>query len=164
MPPPKKITPDLKKYICEGVELIRNSEAFSYKEKVDMLKNVISIGAGAGWKPTEITHEAIRLFKDNNFKKPKGLERAHRYHRRDTLKELIMGDWEGGDWWDWFKDRDYTVLATREENRNESSLDACPREKIPKESNLFEGLQSGYRYGKAEKEFIKETARRLGII
>ena len=129
-----------------------------------MLESLLSIGAGAGWRPLQITHGALKSFVDNDFKRPKGLERAHQYHRRDTINKLINAQWEGDDWLDWYQDRDYTVLATREENRDESSFKKLAKKDIPPEKSLFRGKRVGYVYGEAEKEFLRNAACELGFV
>ena len=113
------ISEDLKKFICNGFELIKNSPDLTEKQKFQLIDRLLSMGAGAGWRPKAISINALKLFVKNDFKKPKGLERAHVYHRRHTLSELLKTKWENDEWWDWYKERDYTILSTREENRKE---------------------------------------------
>ena len=124
-----------------------------------MLASLLSMGAGAGWRPKEITEEALRLFVLNDFKLPKGLERAHWPHsRRETMRELIERDWGDSEWWDWLEDRDYTVLSTRAENRDEKTFEGLLKFSIPLESNLFRGKRVGFVYGESEKRFLKSLA------
>lgn len=160
---PKIISPELKKFICEGFLLVKNSD-YSYNQKSDLLGSLISMGAGAGWRPKQITIGALKLFVDNSFKRPQGLERAHIHHRRETMKELIESDWNGDEWCDWLKDRDYTVLATRAENRDEKNFENIIKFPIPLELNLFWGKRVGFEYGDQEKAFIKSLAEKHGLI
>ena len=90
---PKKLPIGLKDYICEGFNLLQSSEELEYKQKVLMIEILLSLGAGTGWRPQAITLDALQLFIENAFKLPKGLERAHKYHRRDTYKILIETQW-----------------------------------------------------------------------
>lgn len=161
---PKNVPPEIKDYICTGFNLIKNSEEFTFQQKKDLLSSLLSLGAGAGWRPLKITHAAVKLFVENDFKLPKGLERAHFYHRRDTMKELIQRDWEGDEWWEWFKERDYTVLSTRKENRDEKNFHKLKTIDIPNEKMLFWGKRVGFEYGPAEKEFIINNAKKLSLI
>ncbi|MDB9907027.1 hypothetical protein OAD36_03655 [Gammaproteobacteria bacterium] len=158
---PKKLPKGLKEYICEGFKFIQQSDELEYKQKVDMLGNLFSLGAGTGWRPKAITLGALKLFIENDFKKPLGLERAHKFHRRDTLKTLIETEWKDDEWWDWYAERDYTTLATREENRNEANFENLITFPIPLELNLFWGARVGFEYGKAEKEFLRNLASQL---
>lgn len=160
---PKEVSPELKKFICEGFLIIKNSD-YSYRQKSDLLGSLISMGAGAGWRPKEITIGALKLFVENDFKRPKGLERAHIHHRRDTMRELIESTWNAYEWCDWLKDRDYTVLATRAENRNEKNFENIKKFSIPLDLNLFWGKRVGFEYGDQEKTFIKSLAEKQGLI
>lgn len=159
---PKILSPELRKFICEGFLIIKNSE-YPYRQKSDMLGSLISLGAGSGWRPKEITVGALSLFVESGFRLPKGLERAHIYHRRETIKELIETDWEGDEWWEWLKNRDYTVLATRAENRDEKNFEALKKFSIPLELNLFWGKRVGFEYGEQEKAFLRTLAQQEGF-
>jgi hypothetical protein len=160
----EKVLPELKEYICVGVDLIVHLPTVPDREKKILLRRLLGLGAGASWQPIKITHAAVELFAKNDFKKPKGLERAHIYHRRDTLTKLIEKVSRGEEWWDWYKKQDYTVLATRAENRDESSFKALAKKDIPKEKGLFRGKRVGYVYGDAEKAFLRTAARDLGFV
>ena len=155
---PKNLPVGLKEYICMGFDLIHKSDELKYQKKVDMLGNLFSLGAGTGWRPKAITLGALKLFASNNFNLPKGLERAHEHHRRDTFKILLETDWNNDEWWDWFVERDYTTLATRSENRKESSFESLTIFNIPLELNLFWGKRVGFEYREPEKLFIKNLA------
>jgi hypothetical protein len=54
---------------------------------------------------------------------------------------LIETDWKDSEWWDWDVARDYTTLATREENRNEANFENLTTFSIPLELNLFWGAR-----------------------
>lgn len=161
---PKDIPIELKEYICSGFSLIKNSKEFTEKQRITLLSTLLSLGAGAAWQPIQITHAAVQLFVENDFKKPKGLERAHIYHRRETMTELVQRNWQGDEWWDWYKERDYTVLSTRKENRDEAKFHNVAKIKIPKEQNLFRGQRVGFKYGEMEKRFVIDAAKKLGLI
>jgi len=160
---PKKIPQELKSYICEGFVMIKNSDEFTTQEKKHLISTLLSLGAGASWRPIQITHNALKLFAKHDFKKPKGLERAHIVPRRETIQELIESDWTGDEWWEWYKERDYTVLSTRKENRDEKNFHNVKRIDIPKEKMLFWGKPVGFEYGTLEKEFLINAAREIGI-
>ena len=158
------ISEDLKKFICNGFELIRNSSDFTEKQKFQLIDRLLSMGAGAGWRPKAISINALKLFVKNDFKKPKGLERAHVHHRRHTLSELLKKKWENDEWWDWYKERDYTILSTREENRKEKEFHKIKKIEIPLEKNLFLGKRVGFVYGDAEKHFLRNISHKLDEI
>ena len=160
----KKLPIGLKDYICEGFNLLQSSEELEYKQKVLMIEILLSLGAGTGWRPQAITLDALQLFIENAFKLPKGLERAHKYHRRDTYKILIETQWTDNEWWDWFIERDYTTLATRAENRNESNFKYLTTFKIPLDLDLFRGKRVGFEYGTSEREFLIMLASENNLI
>ena len=155
------VSEDLKKFICNGFKLVRNSTDFSEKQKFQLIDRLLSMGAGAGWRPKAISINALKLFIKNDFKKPKGIERAHIHHRRDTLNELLKKKWENDEWWDWYRERDYTILSTREENRKEKDFHKIKIIKIPLEKNLFLGKRVGYVYGDPEKNFLRNISHKL---
>ena len=161
---PKELPKGWKEYICEGFSFIHDSEELNYKQKADMLGQLFSLGAGTGWRPKKITQGAVELFIQNDFKLPKGLERAHEHHRRDTVKILLETKWIADEWWDWYIERDYTTLATRAENRDESNFTNLTTYNIPLEKNLFWGKRVGFEYGKEEKEFLLNLAKKQNLI
>lgn len=158
------VSDELKNYICEGFILIKRSENFSEKQKIELIDRLLSMGAGVGWRPKAITINALQLFVQNDFKRPAGIERSHIHHRRDTLNDLLKREWKNDEWWDWYKERDYTILSTRQENRNEKDFPKIKTIDIPLEKNLFLGQRVGYVYGSEEKVFLKEIASKLELI
>lgn len=158
----------IKTYIIEGFHLIRVAKYLSYAEKSEALDRVLSIGAISGilpgWRPKAITEGALKLFIENNFKLPKGLERAHEFHRRHTIKALLEEHWENEEWWEYFEARDYTVLATRSENRREGEFSQITKYSIPIELNLFKGKRVGFTFGEAEKNFLIDLATNIDIL
>ena len=156
------VTQELKEYIINGFNIIKKSN-YSYKQKSAALNQILSLGAGAGWRPKAITVGAIKLFVANNFKKPKGLERAHEFHRRDTIKILIEKNWENDEWWEWFYDRDFTILSTRNENRDEKNFTKIKKFPIPVELKLFSGMRVGFVYDKKEKLFLQNLVKEISL-
>ncbi|MBT4951576.1 MAG: hypothetical protein HON34_07225 [Pelagibacteraceae bacterium] len=67
-------------------------------------------------------------------------------------------------WWDWFIERDYTTLATRAENRNESNFKYLTTFKIPLDLDLFRGKRVGFAYGTPEREFLIMLASENNLI
>ena len=156
------VTEELKEYIINGFNIIKKSN-YNYKQKSAALNQLLSLGAGAGWRPKAITIGAIKLFVDNNFKKPKGLERAHEFHRRDTIKILIEKNWKNDEWWEWFYHRDFTILSTRHENRDEKNFTKIKKFPIPIELNLFSGMRVGFVYDKKEKLFLQNLVKEITL-
>mgnify|MGYP006086353575 CR=1 FL=1 len=156
------VTEELKEYIINGFNIIKKSND-NYKQKSAVLNQLLSLGAGAGWRPKAITIGALKLFVANNFKKPKGLERAHEFHRRDTIKILIEKKWEKDEWWQWFYNRDFTILSTRSENRDEKNFTKVKKFPIPIELKLFSGKRVGFVYDKEEKLFLQDLTKEISL-
>tara|TARA_B100000900_G_C20548008_1_gene703442 strand:- start:60 stop:554 length:495 start_codon:yes stop_codon:yes gene_type:complete len=154
---------DIKNFIISGFNLIKHSADLTYKNKADSISYLFGIGSLVGilpgWRPKAISHNALCLFVENNFKYPRGLERAHEHHRRDTLYELINNDWNSDDeWWNFFYERDFTILSTRSENRDERNFNQVISYAIPLEENLFLGKKVGFVYSEKEKIFLANLA------
>jgi hypothetical protein len=159
---------EFRNLIVEGFQLIKNSDGLSYSKKAEALDKILSVGATVGilpgWRPKAISHGALQLFVATEFKLPKGLERAHEFHRRHTIKALIEDDWLGEEWWDYFEKRDFTVLSTRSENRKEKEFEKVIKYPIPLELNLFHGKRVGFVYGESEKHFLIDLASRNEMV
>ena len=159
---------EFKNFIVRGFHLVRRSHHLSYPEKAEALDKVLSIGATLGilpgWRPKAITHGALQLFIENNFLLPKGLERAHEFHRRHTIRALLEEHWKHDEWWEYFESRDYTVLSTRSENRREKEFSQIVKYPIPLALNLFRGKRAGFVYGDAEKNFLIDLAAQNDIL
>ena len=82
--------------------------------------------------------------------------------QQNIIKEIKK--WENDDWWDWYKERDYTILSTREENRKEKDFHKIKKIEIPLEKNLFLGKRVGFVYGDAEKHFLRNISHKLDEI
>ena len=156
------VTEELKEYIINGFNIIKKSN-YNYKQKSAALTQLLSLGAGAGWRPRAITIGALKLFVANNFKKSKGLERAHEFHRRDTIKILIEKNWEKDEWWQQFYNRDFTILSTRSENREEKNFTKVKKFPIPIELKLFSGKRVGFVYDKEEKLFLQDLTKEISL-
>ena len=155
----EKVSSQLKDYIIRGVSLVQKLDDYSERQRVQLLETILSLGAGAAWRPKAITFGALQTYKDNNFEHVRGLERAHIIPRRETLKEILYREYPGTDWWDWYIDRDYTVLAKRSENRDEKSFKKLSTIPIPLKLDLFQGKRVGWVFNEPEKKFLQSLAR-----
>ena len=68
---------NIKKFIADGFNLIKESNDLTYKDKVDTIasSNWIFSWNTSGMESKAISHNALCLFIDNEFKLPRGLER-----------------------------------------------------------------------------------------
>ena len=154
-----KVSGQLKDYIIRGVSLIQNMDDYSERQRVQLLETILSLGAGVGWQPKAITLAALQAYKDNNFEHVRGLERAHIIPRRETLKKILYRQYPETEWWGWYIEQDYTVLATRSENRDEKNFEKLFKIQIPISKELFRGKRVGWVYGEAEKDFLRTIAQ-----
>lgn len=153
------VSGQLKDYIIQGVSLIQNMDDYSERQRIQLLETILSLGAGAAWQPKAITLGALQAYKDNNFEHVRGLERAHIIPRRETLREILYRQYPGTEWWGWYIERDYTVLAKRSENRDEKNFDELFKIEIPISKQLFRGKRVGWVYGEPEKNFLRKIAQ-----
>ena len=88
----------LKNFIINGFNTIKSSNDLTHENKVESIGYLFGIGSLIGilpgWRPKAISHNALLLFIENKFMLPKGLERAHELHRRDTFDQLINNNWK----------------------------------------------------------------------
>lgn len=164
----KVIQKEIKKIIIDGFKSIKDKEELTYQMKVDLISTLFGMGSLVGilpgWRPKYISHNALLLFIENNFKFPKGLERAHEFHRRETFSELLNRDWlDDDEWWSFFYERDFTTLSTRKENRDEKNFNLIKKYHIPLDLKLFLPKRVGFFYGDKEKEFLKQLAKKSNI-
>ena len=89
---------------------------------------------------------------------------TQKYPQERSYKILIETQWTDNEWWDWFIERDYTTLATRAENRNESNYKYLTTFKIPLDLDLFRGKRVGFEYGTSEREFLIMLASENNLI
>lgn len=154
-----RVSGQLKDYIIQGVSLIQNMDDYSERQRIQLLETILSLGAGAAWRPKAITIGALQAYKDNDFGHVKGLERAHITPRRETLKNILYQKYPENDWWDWYIERDYTVLAKRSENRDEKNFEKLSTIPIPLNLELFQGKRVGWVFDEPEKKFLQGLAR-----
>mgnify|MGYP001206811412 CR=1 FL=1 len=159
----------LKNFIINGFNTIKSSNDLTHENKVESIGYLFGIGSLIGilpgWRPKAISHNALLLFIENKFMLPKGLERAHELHRRDTFDQLINNNWKSDEeWWQFYYERDFTILSTRSENRDERNFHQIKKYKVPLDENLFQGKRVGFVYKEKEKEFLIKLAKENNLI
>ena len=78
------------------------------------------------WRVVGITREALIRFSENKFRKVTGMgiNRAHLINRKDFYPEMLGKEFKNcDDWWDYYLDKDRTILATSTENSAHSFSD-----------------------------------------
>lgn len=72
------------------------------------------------WRVVGITESAIRIFEEHDFRKEAGMgiQRAHLNNRNQAFLEMLNTEFNSiNDWWDFYYERDRTILALSTENR-----------------------------------------------
>ena len=59
------------------------------------------------WIVIGITEAALEKFKENDYKRPKGVNRSHIFQRSETSRIMLQKtDWDIESWWDFYVQRD----------------------------------------------------------
>jgi hypothetical protein len=158
-----------------SIDIVSEQEIMKYNMKLakqmklpfGTLSRVLSSiegGHNNPWPIIGVTKKALERFKEFNFlsKTPKGIKLGiNRCHLRDrvvTHKELVEGnllDKENGEWFDYWREGDKTVLAVSSENKNGYVIpeeDIIPIERTGK---LFVASSFSWRHTKQEQEYLK---------
>jgi hypothetical protein len=125
------------------------------KVKKKILKELLEASPVA-WRVVGITHNALALFKENDFKKKRGIkiQRAHLIDRDYWYSVLFETEWENSTlWFDFVYENDRTVLALSSENKHIKKIDFIKFQ----EGNeiLFKSTRISWKHGNEEISFLK---------
>ena len=126
----------------------------SQHHKMKVLTHILEDCYENQWRVIGITREALNVFKAHGFKKVSrmGINRGHMHDRADTLKQMLNYPFDNAqDWWDFYYDRDETVLMTSAENMSEKHSRIY---KVPE--GLFHTSGFAWKHGKNEVEFLHD--------
>jgi hypothetical protein len=121
--------------------------------RIRILSTLMSVNRG--WKVIGITRAALEVFAQHNFKKVShmGINRSHIIPRATTYTRMISEPaLPMHDWWDLYITSDNTILATASENVTDRWSEVIP---IDPDSDLFRGLNIGWRHNKQEIAFLR---------
>lgn len=126
--------------------LIKKMQA-PLKIKRRMLGELFSQWPGA-WKVVGVTEKALQRFNEHSFERKSrmGINRSHLVERNKTFDEMLAREMEPSSWWEFYVERDRTVLATSSENMSKRSIDFIPIH----EDGLFLSKGYAWRHGLAE--------------
>ena len=127
------------------------------KNKVKILGELMASAYDDHWRVIGITKEALNVFKTHGFKRVSrmGINRGHIFDRKDTLKFMLDHPFQDVDeWWNFYYDRDKTILITSTENMTGKLSDHYI---VPE--GLFHNSGFAWRHGKQEVEFLTELAK-----
>lgn len=143
-----------KQQLFEDYQLVRKMH-IPVQSKVVVLTHVLA-ACGNPWRVVGITEGALKIFQQNGFKtKSKiGVNRSHNQSRNETFKTMLDKTFKDCDeWWEFFWERDQTILATSSENLT-GRLSKI--HSIDEKLNLFKASGYGWKHSKAEIEFLKQ--------
>lgn len=148
----KDIPLDLKITIYNGFTKIQEIENIPLPVQQGMFLSLCSMLKQYGWPVIGITEAAALRIKDNDYKRPKGINRAHIYSRKETAEILFSNEWSFDDFWTFFLNRDVCVLATSKENYSKEPEELW--RKVPK--GMFQSVGFAFRVGKEEASWLQE--------
>lgn len=148
---------ELKQIIFDGFESIKNIKNITPSVRHRMLGSLLSMNKNS-WVVIGITKAALIKFIENDYKRPKGVNRSHIDQRSKTSKIMFeRNDWTVNSWWKFYKDRDKCILATSSENMNKDP-DIIFAD-VP--SGLFKTSGFAYNVKDKEKKFLMGISKKL---
>lgn len=144
----------LKSEIYQDANKIREMNA-SAPIKIRILSELFSAYENI-WEVVGISREALEVFKKSDFKKISrmGINRAHEFDRHETYKDLLYNDFQcEDDWWNYFCERNHTILRTSNENMSGINSGYL---KIPRGQGLFKSRGFAWKHNKEEVEFLRK--------
>lgn len=150
--------------ISDEVALIENLfndfnllKTFSVNVKVKkkILKELLEASPVA-WRVVGITHNALALFKENDFKKKAGMkiQRAHLIDRDHWYNVLFETNWKNAtQWFDFVCENDRTILALSSENKHIKKIDFI---KFQEDNEvLFRSTRISWEHGNKEISYLR---------
>ena len=148
---------DLKQTIFDGFKAIKKIKNITPSVRHRMLGSLLSMNKNS-WIVIGITKAALIKFIENDYKRPKGVNRSHIAQRSETSKIMFeRDDWTVNSWWKFYIDRDKCILATSSENMNKDP-DIIFAD-VP--SGLFKTRGFAYDVKDNEKKFLMEISKKL---
>jgi len=148
---------DIKDIIFRGFLALQKMKGVPINVKHRMLGNLISMNKNT-WRVVGITQAALEKFVENDFERPKGVNRSHIHQRSETSKYLFsQTDWDRDSWWDYYTERDITILATSSENMDKKQ----DISKFDVPIGLFKARGFAFTVKDAEKEFLRDISKRI---
>jgi len=143
---------EIKETIYNGFCHIQQIEGITPRVRQGMLLALTSMLKEYGWAVIGITEAAALRIKENEYKRPKKINRAHIYSRKETADILFSRDWTFEEFWDFFLERDCCILATSKENYSKDPEDLWRQ--VPK--GMFQSVGFAFRVGKEEAGWLQE--------
>lgn len=130
----------------------------SWNTQITLLKTLLAEENPNAWHVTGFTKEALKIFKENDFKKKTGMgiNRSHRKDRHETCVSLLRNKEDYTDvtkWWSFYESNDKTILATSSENSSGTFSDVY---NFNNPKYLFRAKGYSWQHGDAEIAILKK--------
>lgn len=105
------------------------------------------------WRVTGITKSALHELKTNEWKRDGlKLNRSHIFDRMETHKIMLEKEMKINEWWNFYWDRDSTIISKSSENKGISRFLPIP---IDFQLGLFRNSGFRWRHSRAEMDFLR---------
>lgn len=146
-------------YVAQFMAIKECPDGFSKADATRMLTALMSARPWS-WRVIGITPDALMAFAENNFKRPtRQLQRGHRFDRASTADALYFKQKKPmplKKFFDFFLERDKTVIMTNDENKHMANGKFPKFIKIDNRLELFPcGTLIGWKHRKAEVDFLR---------
>ncbi len=151
---------DYKEKMYSAFKAISKMEIDESK-KNGMLTILFSIEPNC-WRVTGISIDALKVFQKNDFqrKSKMGINRSHIIRRFDSYKEILSKESKGEfnnyeEWWNYYFERDKTILQTSSENMKKSGHSRVIAISNPGWT-LFKSKGYAWNHGNAEVKLLRK--------
>lgn len=148
---------DNKKTVYDFHQFLKSNDNIPYKLKRKLLETMVFEFCEDSWKIVGISRKCLRLYKQLDFKHQsrKGIERAHYpLSRNEVFNQILDRDFDSPEQlWDFYYERDRTVLCLSSENMKNSFDKIFP---IDPNLGLFKAKNVGWHQTAKENEFLRE--------
>jgi hypothetical protein len=131
--------------------------------KVKLLRELFEASDNP-WRVVGITEAALRKFEEHNFRKESGMgiQRAHLNNRNNAFLEMLNTEFHNSnEWWNFYYERDKTILALSTENRGiENGI--INYIEINEKLGLFRSNRISWKHSRAEIDIL--TILRTNLI
>jgi hypothetical protein len=131
--------------------------------KVKLLRELFEASDNP-WRVVGITESALRKFEEHDFRKKSGIgiQRAHLYNRNNAFLEMLNTEFHNSnEWWNFYYERDKTILALSTENRGiENGI--INYIEIDENLGLFRSNRISWKHSRAEIDIL--TILRTNLI
>jgi len=146
-------------YLAQFQVIKQHPKVFDKNDATRMLTGLMGSRPWS-WRVVGITPAALEIFAQNGFVRVKGqVERGHLGERNKTASHLYFerqAPMELNEFYEYFLERDRTVLMAKHENRARSSGPLPDYIPVPVELELFPcGSLVGWKHRKLEMEFLR---------